>query len=40
MPAVVVAVVDAVVVVVVVVLWSLYFVLTVSFLSLPAGSYF
>ena len=39
MPAVVVAVVDAVVVVVVV-LWSLYFVLTVSFLSLPAGSYF
>ena len=39
MPAVVAAVVDAVVVVVVV-LWSLYFVLTVSFLSLPAGSYF
>ena len=38
MPAVVVAVVDAVVVVVV--LWSLYFVLAVSFLSLPAGSYF
>ena len=38
MPAVVVAVVDAVVVVVV--LWSLYFVLVVSFLSLPAGSYF
>ena len=39
MPAVVVAVVDAVVVVVVV-LWSLDFVLAVSFLSLPAGSYF
>ena len=39
MPAVVAAVVDAVVVVVVV-LWSLYFVLTVSFLSLPAGNYF
>ena len=39
MPAVVAAVVDAVVVVVVV-LWSLYLVLTVSFLSLPAGSYF